>query len=156
MARLVPGRDAELDELRGTASCWIQCGTTIQAIHKFRRVAGNHLRKCIVILNPSWFRSNCNFCPLDFHVSRFLCHHTSNRKSETYQVFKIAISSPCNLKILQFPTCPKYICAQDTEESCQQFFIRNFFITQCALQVEEDFLPKKRESTFSHACVSNL
>ena len=25
--------------------------------------------------------------------------------------------------------------SQDTEESCQQFFIRNFFITQCALQV---------------------
>ena len=31
-----------------------------------------------------------------------------------------------------------YIRAQDTEESCQQFFIRNFFITQCALQVGMD------------------
>ena len=28
--------------------------------------------------------------------------------------------------------------SQDTEESCQQFFIRNFFITQCALQVNID------------------
>ena len=27
---------------------------------------------------------------------------------------------------------------QDTEESCQQFFIRNFFITQCALQATEE------------------
>ena len=24
---------------------------------------------------------------------------------------------------------------QDTQESCQQFYIRNFFVTQCALQV---------------------
>ena len=31
-----------------------------------------------------------------------------------------------------------YIRAQDTEESCQQFFIRNFFITQCALQATEE------------------
>lgn len=27
---------------------------------------------------------------------------------------------------------------QDTEETCQQFFIRNFFITQCALQATEE------------------
>ena len=27
---------------------------------------------------------------------------------------------------------------QDTQESCQQFFIRNFFITQCALQATEE------------------
>ena len=36
------------------------------------------------------------------------------------------------------PSYKPYISSeelQDTEESCQQFFIRNFFITQCALQV---------------------
>ena len=27
---------------------------------------------------------------------------------------------------------------QDTHETCQQFFIRNFFITQCALQATEE------------------
>merc|ERR1711872_234328 len=27
---------------------------------------------------------------------------------------------------------------QDTQETCQQFFIRNFFITQCALQATEE------------------
>ena len=39
------------------------------------------------------------------------------------------------------PTYKPYISSEelhDTQESCQQFFIRNFFITQCALQATEE------------------
>ena len=39
------------------------------------------------------------------------------------------------------PSYKPYISSeelQDTQETCQQFFIRNFFITQCALQATEE------------------
>lgn len=39
------------------------------------------------------------------------------------------------------PTYKPYISSeelQDTQESCPQFFIRNFFVTQCALQATEE------------------
>ena len=41
------------------------------------------------------------------------------------------------------PSYKPYISSeelQDTQETCQQFFIRNFFITQCALQVNKSNL----------------
>jgi ubiquitin-associated SH3 domain-containing protein len=36
---------------------------------------------------------------------------------------------------------------QESTESCQQFYIRNFFVTQCALQVRHTVRPAERNKT---------
>ena len=56
-------------------------------------------------------------------------------------VYQFILQMPATRHILVYTldaSYKAYISAeelQDTQESCQQFYIRNFFVTQCALQV---------------------